>query len=89
MAEARKGAGRPQGAPAQPGLGGEAPKNRPEDGLPCGRPAPCRNPDFGLQSRRRRGRMSVEETQLCARRKTHGQFAAAVPPGGFPAFTGG
>lgn len=26
MAEARKGAGRPQGAPAQPGLGGEAPQ---------------------------------------------------------------
>ena len=25
MAEARKGAGRPQGAPAQPGLGGGAP----------------------------------------------------------------
>ena len=25
MAEARKGAGRPQGAPAQPGLGGRSP----------------------------------------------------------------
>ncbi len=54
MAEARKGAGRPQGAPAQPGLGGRSPpKNRPEDGLPCGRrPAETRilacNPGGGV-----------------------------------------
>ena len=54
MAEARKGAGRPQGAPAQPGLGGEAPKTVRRTACPAGgwRPAETRilacNPGGGV-----------------------------------------
>ena len=44
MRKAGEGRGRPQAASAQPKPAGSARRNRPEDGLACGRrPAPCTN----------------------------------------------
>lgn len=55
MAEARKGAGRPQGAPAQPGLGGRRPPYTARSAVALRAFFPRHRQDEGQRGRKRDG----------------------------------